>query len=131
MNRVEEIEAEIDRLDEIVRTKEKSWDYTVEFTNENYRKFIEYLKPENDKIAELSREKRLIMPYELSELPNYGDVMTIKKFIACVKAGGFIDDDGYGYYVKDGKKTDVTIHPSDVHHKALRKGFDTIIWFNR
>ena len=93
--------------------------------------FLKYAGPEINKLGELSREKRMIMPYKLSELSDFGDVMTLKEFIGCVKCEGFIDYDGFGYYVKDGQETNITILPSDVKHKAVRKEFDTIIWFNR
>jgi len=83
------------------------------------------------KIGALSREKRLIMTPTFRELPTYGDVMSLKQFISCVKSGGFIDYDGHGCYVKDGKATDINIYPSDHHYKSIRKDFDTIIWFNR
>lgn len=71
------------------------------------------------------------MPYELSELSDYGDVMSLESFIECVKDGGFIDYDGFGYYVKDGKESNVMIIPSDVKRKRIRTDFDTVIWFNR
>jgi hypothetical protein len=89
------------------------------------------LAPYQKKLDELSRELRMIMPYELSELPNYGDVMALNDFIETVKSGGFIDYDGFGSYVKDGKETNITIYPSDVKYNAIRKEFDTIIWFNK
>lgn len=69
--------------------------------------------------------------YELEEIPSYGQRMSLKSFIANVKCGGFIDYDGYGNYVKDGKMTDITIYPSDVKINCVRKDFDEIIWFNR
>jgi hypothetical protein len=71
------------------------------------------------------------MNYDLSELPDYGDVMTLEHFIENVKDGGFIDYDGFGNYVKDGKMSNIEIYPSDVKHNMIRKDFDTIIWFNR
>lgn len=124
--RLQEIEKEIEGLYELIEAKEKAWDNSKPFDE-----YWAYMKPENRRLAELDREKRMIMPYELSDLPDYGDVMPLKDFIRNVKCGGFIDYDGYGHYVKDGKETDITIHPSDVEHKALRKEFDTIVWFNR
>ena len=65
------------------------------------------------------------------ELSDYGDVMPLTAFIECVKDGGFIDYDGFGYYVRDGKESDIMIHPSDIKRGNVRKDFDTIIWFNR
>jgi hypothetical protein len=124
--RLLEIEKEVEELNRRIDEKNKAWDHSKPFED-----YWEHMKPENRRLAELSREERMIMPYELSELPSYGDVMTLEHFIECVKEGGFIDYDGYGYYVKDGMETDITIHPSDIGHGAIRKEFDTIIWYNR
>jgi hypothetical protein len=129
--RLLEIEKEVEEQRRLLGEKEKSWDYGKEFTADNYQRFTTFTAPERKRLAELSREERMIMPYELSELPKYGDVMSLKEFIECVKEGGFIDYDGYGHYVKDGKETNIIIHPSDIGYKAVRKEFDTIVWYNR
>ena len=126
MTRLEEIDKEIEELENIIELKEKVWD-----NSKSWEEYSEYLRPENRKISELGRERRMIMPYELEEMPTYGDVMSLEHFIDCVKSGGFIDYDGYGHYCKDGMETNITIHPSDVKHKSIRKEFDTIVWFNR
>jgi len=57
--------------------------------------------------------------------------MTVEDFVECVVSGGFIDYDGSGTYVKDGRLTNITINPSDVRHDAIRKEFTEIVWFNR
>lgn len=124
--RLKEIEEEIDALNTIIDKKEKKWD-----NSRSWDDYSAYMSPEWKALAKLDREKRMIMPYELSELSDYGDVMTLEEFIGCVKCGGFIDYDGHGYYVKDGKETNIMVIPSDVKHKSIRKEFDTIIWFNR
>lgn len=96
-----------------------------------YEKFMAYMEPTNNKVGELSREYRFVVEPNYGELPDYGDVMTLDEFIGCVESGGFIDEDGSGNYVKDGKMSDVSIFPSDVKHNSIRKDFDTIIWFNK
>jgi hypothetical protein len=100
-----------------------------------YDTYDEYeiaIAPFQAKLRSLDRELRMIMPYELmNEIAADDDVMTIKEFISAVKSGGFIDYDGYGRYVKDGKKTNITILPSDVKYQAIRKDFNTIVWFNK
>jgi len=124
--RLAEIEIEMALVRTEVSIKEEndpcdSWD-----------EFCEYMKPEWDKMAELDRERRMIMtPVFERDVPDYGDEMSLEEFIECVKEGGFIDYDGSGEYAKDGKMSGITIHPSDVKHKAIRKDFDTIIWFNK
>jgi hypothetical protein len=122
----EEIEAELEKYQELYDKK-----FNEDNTDRSWQEFLEYAGPEIEKLGELSRAKRMIMPYKLSELSDFGDVMSLKHFIDCVKSGGFIDYDGFGRYVEDGKETNITILPSDVKHNAVRKGFDTIVWFNR
>jgi hypothetical protein len=124
--RLLEIDQEIDKLDEIVGQKDNVWD-----RNKPFEEWWEHIRPEQSKISELSRERRMIMPYELSKLSDFGDVMSLEHFIDNVKCGGFIDYDGYGHYIKYGQETNVEIHPSDVKNNSIRKEFDTIIWFNR
>ena len=126
--RLEEIEAEIDVLEEAITAKDKLWDWNA---NKPYPEYEEYLRPERKQLGVLDRERRFIMPYELSEIPEYGDVMTLKSFLSCVKSGGFIDYDGFGHYIKDGQETNIHIYPSDYHHKSIRYEFDKIVWYNR
>jgi hypothetical protein len=74
----------------------------------------------------------MIMPYEfIDSIDKEDDVMTIKEFINAVKSGLFVDTDGYGRYVKNYKKTNITILPSDIKYQAIRRDFDTIVWFNK
>jgi len=137
--RLQEIEAEDEKLRAILDEKEKVWwdAKRAKATGENpvfaddYQEYLKMREPEVKRLCELDREQRMIMPYELKKLPDYGDVMPLKDFLNCVKSGGFIDYDGFGYYVKDNQESDIMIHPSDLHYKAIRKDFDTIIWFNR
>ncbi len=126
MERIKEIELEIENLNAIIEKKEKTWDFKKPF-----EEYSEYLRPERKKLSELDREMRMIKPYELEEIPTYGNVMSLEDFIDNVKCGGFIDYDGFGNYVIDNKMTDIEIYPSDIKYKAIRKEFDTIIWFNR
>lgn len=126
MDRIKQIDEEIAKIYHTISEKDKKWDFS-----RPYNEYGNYLKPEWDKINKLDREKRVTMPYELEDIPTYGDRMTLKDFIECVKDGGFIDYDGSGNYVIDNKMTDITIYPSDVKHKAIRTEFTEIIWFNK
>lgn len=123
---VEQIDAEIERLQQKISDKDAIWDYT-----NPYNAYCEYVSPEEHQIESLDRTRRMIMTYELDDLPDYGDVMPLKNFIESCKSGSFIDYDGHGFYVKDGKKSNIKIIPSDVFHNAIRPDFDTIIWYNR
>lgn len=131
MNRIEEIDKEIKKLDKILEKKELNWDFTKEPFDFWYKQYLEYRKPESKRINELYRERRMIQPYILSKICDYGDIMTLEHFIECVNSGGFIDYDGYGHYIKDDQETDIEIYPSDVKYGSIRNEFNKIIWFNR
>lgn len=97
----------------------------------DFNQLMEYMSETSTKISVLDRKLRLIDIPIFEELSDYGDVIYLSEFIENVNSGGFIDYDGFGRYVKDGKESNITIYPSDVKHKMIRKDFDTIIWFNR
>lgn len=139
--RIKEIDAKIAELRIIVKEKDKKWfeDLVEKRANSSpvfdfkseFDEYQEYLNPENDIIGKLSDERRMIQSYELSPLPTYGDVMSMKDFIESCESGCFIDYDGHGNYVKDGMMTNIGIFPSDIDNGNIRKEFDTMIWFNR
>lgn len=84
-----------------------------------------------DKHAKLNREKRMLMTPEFNDIPDYADVMSLKDFIENVECGGFIDYDGSGNYVRDGKESNITINPSDIRYGAIRDDFDSVAWYNK
>ncbi len=128
MERLEQIEKEIDELEDFLSEND---DKFMKETNDVYG-YMEKREPYTKKINELDRERRLIMPAVISGEVEKGDhVMSLKEFISCCKYGGFIDYDGFGRYVKEGKEYDIEIYPSDVKHNSIRTDFDTIVWFNR
>ena len=132
--RLKEIEERIEIIEEIIDVKDKQyWDSkTIDNVfSKDWDAYQKYVSAEQKELSDLGREQRMLMPYTLEDIPTYGDVMTLKKFISCVKSGGFIDYDGFGNYVKDNKVTNIQIYPSDVKHNSIRKEFDTIVWYNR
>lgn len=63
-------------------------------------------------------------------IPDYGDVMTIEKFKEYVVNGMFIDYDGNGYPIKDGRMCDtICIRPSTVGEIPIDATH--VIWFNK
>lgn len=136
---LEDIEKEIDRLEDIIKKRddehyklyENNKKRDINKFQEQYQEFLDNRQPEQSQLIVLERRKRFIMPYELNKKYGFGDEMTLEHFINNVKCGGFIDYDGYGYYLKNNMQTNVTIHPSDVKHKNIRYEFDKIIWLNR
>lgn len=129
MEEFKKLEKRIEKLEKMYDKKDFEWDWSN--PNQSFEQYQNFLKPESTELYRLRRRLRFIMPYELSELPDYGDVMKLKDFIECCKEGLFINYDGYGRYVKDGKETNVEIYPSDVKNDCIRYEFDTIIWYNR
>ncbi len=127
MNRIEKIHAEIHEQEKLLNNVISHGDKYP-----NYDEFEITIAPFQAKIRALDRELRMILPCKLmDDITVDDDVMSIKEFIHAVKSGLFIDFDGYGRYVKNGKKTNIQILPSDIKYKAIRKEFDTIVWFSK
>jgi hypothetical protein len=124
---VKEIEAEIHEQEKLLSKAISDGDKYP-----TYDEFEIAIAPYQAKIRALDRELRMLIPCELmGEVEKDDCVMSLKEFINQVKSGMFIDYDGWGRYVKDGKKTNIQILPSDIKYNAIRKGFDTIVWFNK
>ena len=98
-----------------------------------FRRIETITAPFNKKISLLAKEQKMERPVVLGEEVDYEEdhVMSLDDWKACVVAGGFIDYDGYGRYVKDGRKTNIEVYPSDLKAGFIREEFDTIVWYNR
>ena len=103
----------------------------LELNEEWHNKYEEITNRYNRLLGPLSRAKRMNMEITLSEIPTYGDRMSLKDFIECVECGGFIDYDGSGNYLEGEQMTNIIILPSDIKHNSIRKEFAEIIWFNK
>lgn len=123
----------LEQIEKELEAARKAYDkkFFADNTDRLWNAFIKWADPEIKLIGKLSREKRMMMPYTLDEIPEYADVMSLEDFIECVKSGGFIDYDGEGNYVLDGKETNISIFPSDVKHDAIRWEFDSVAWYNK
>lgn len=129
--KIKQIEKELE-----VAEKEYSNAFNEYFNINLHLKFSEkeleeYFKPFNDKISSLSRELRMIKHPKYQGIPDYGDLMTIEKFLEYVRDGDFIDYDGHGNYSKPNVMSDIRVYPSDVKYNMIRKDFTHVIWFNR
>ena len=65
----------------------------------------------------------------LQELPNFGDLMTVEEFKRRVESKFFIDYDGFGQAVKEGKVDPVLIYPSQVDE--IPEDATHIMWYNK
>ena len=130
--RLKQIEDELEVVHEEIEALEKTEPpYDSDDMSGSWEAYKKHMEPGWSKQRKLDREKRMLMTPVLSDLSDYGDVMSLEDFKANVECGGFIDYDGFGHYVKDGKESNIDIYPSDVRHGSIRDDFDTIIWFNR
>lgn len=123
---IEIIDKTIEELNAILDEKSKNWDY-----QKTWEEYCDMRHPEQSVIEKLDAKKRMIMSYTLEEIPEYGDVMSLKDFVKSVNDGWFIDYDGSGNYATKDKMTNISIYPSDVEKGNIRKDFDSIVWFNR
>lgn len=126
LREVAQLRFRIKQLSIVRDEKQKTWDYDNPW--EEYQKLTE---EEDKQLAELSRQLRLIRPYEVEDIPDYGDVMTLNEFKNACRNGMFIDYDGYGHYIDGDKMTDIHIYPSDVKAKSIRHSLNKIVWFNK
>lgn len=70
--------------------------------------------------------------YKESPVPDYGDVMTIKEFIAACEANFLTDYDGSGSFCTSKDiMTDVNCHPSLVLGQSIPSEFTHVVWFNK
>ena len=60
-----------------------------------------------------------------------GHLFTIDEFKSCCKAGGFIESDGEGYYVKDGQEYDIPARPLFFARDYIRVDFTHVMWYNK
>lgn len=60
-----------------------------------------------------------------------GDIMTVADYLDCVENGMFIDYDGSGHPMKDGKiDRKIDIYPSNKRH-GIPEDATHICWYNR
>lgn len=64
------------------------------------------------------------------EIPDYGDIMTIEEWNDCVEQGFFTNDDGSGYFCKDGKM-DRTIEVFSPQAAKMEIDATHVCWFNK
>ena len=126
-DKITELKAEITNYEKLLHIAIASG-----YKYDTYDEYEIAIAPFQAKLRALDRELRMILPCELMDkIDATDDVMTIIEFTNAVKSGLFVDTDGYGRYVKDNKKTNITILPSDVKYRAIRKDFNTIVWINK
>jgi hypothetical protein len=123
-----DIQSQIDEINDCIQIMDNDRSTFDDSWEEHQRKRAPYYK----RLESLDRKLRMLMEPTFTELSDYGDVMPLADFKQACEDGMFIDSDGMGFYVRDGKESDIAVRPSDFQKKnAIRPDFDTIIWFNR
>jgi len=66
-------------------------------------------------------------------IPEYGDLMTLERFIDCCNSGGFIDYDGVGQYATSSRMLSGRrgVFPSEIKEGKIDRRWSHIVWFNR
>lgn len=66
------------------------------------------------------------------DIPGYAHVMTIEEFTSHCESRGFINYDGFGRYVKDGKEYPVEVYPSHLFRDfGFDKRYTHVAWYNK
>jgi hypothetical protein len=68
---------------------------------------------------------------ELEPFEDDDCVMTIKKWMECCDAGGFIDYDGFGELATRKGHSDIAISPSQRKTMKIPKWATHVVWYNR
>lgn len=69
----------------------------------------------------------------LEPIPDYGDHMTMRDWLATVNSGGFIDYDGHGHLATKDGHSGMIINPTDVTVLKVRipDWATHVVWYNR
>lgn len=100
-------------------------DYLLDRTNDTLKYLAETITANWNEYTKEFRAKE--------KLPNYGDHMTVEKWLQCVECGGFIDYDGHGALSNGTELSDIEIKPSDISALKLKipSWATHVMWFNR
>lgn len=60
-----------------------------------------------------------------NDIPDYGDVFTLKEWKEITESGGINSDDGHGYWCKDGKESNDEVFSTEAQDATH------VAWFNK
>ena len=130
----------MDELKQLKEDLERAWDNYEKKQNSldigtlSLQEWEAALNPYTEKINNINHKIKLIEDIEWGDIPEYGDLMTMKDWLYSVECGGFIDYDGHGNY-SDGERLaeNKMIKPSHVKNNRILKNpeFTHVVWFNR
>jgi len=64
-------------------------------------------------------------------LPEFGDLMTIKRWVGSCKGAAFINDDGYGNLATADQCSDIEVIPSEADMIQFPEWATHVLWYNR
>ena len=124
--------------DELVKEESRLDDEYEKISDEcakeglSYQEFSIKAKPVKEKLYFISKYLRLKKTPSVEYGKEWkGDLYELETFISRVRNGGFIDDDGWGYYATETTKSDIEVYPSDIKEGLYRNDFTHVIWINR
>ena len=126
-SRIEVLETEMETLS--VKINEMQSDCAKQ--NLSWDEYLEASKSLRIAYNKAYDEYRLLQTPEMEPIPDYGDHMTMGKFVRYCKDGGFIDYDGSGNYATATEMSDISVSPSDIMSGVYRKDFTHVVWFNK
>lgn len=111
-------------LNQIEAMDEKKLAIATEWVEKNYPK--SHFKEQLAEIflAGMNHEEPYRREYD-RPVPKYGDLMTIEEWNDAVNDGYIMDDDGSGYWVKDGMTCDDSVFGTD------QEDATHVIWYNK
>ena len=65
------------------------------------------------------------------DIPDYGEHVTIEKFIEWIESSCVIDWDGTGYYATENKQSNIYAHPSEIYKGIINTNFTHVVWYNK
>ena len=71
--------------------------------------------------------------YKTRPIDDYGHIMTTQDFVNNCIDGGFIDDDGHGFYMTDDKTvTDIYVDCQELRQdEEPVPDFPYVVWYNK
>lgn len=126
---------EVKELEKLIEAEEQRIANAPELNVDNYPTVHGWIKANDElysKLNQLKSQLRLITEnYTLSDIPEYGDLITFEDFKEMCESGGFIDYDGSGNYSTKTQMSNIDVYPSDIKSGRYRTDFTHVVWFNR
>jgi len=81
----------------------------------------------------VGRVKMLLMKDKetWSDIPDFGDHMTLEEFKDSCDCGAYVNYDGIGQYASATQESSVYVKPSDVFNGLLDTSYTHVVWYNK